>query len=59
VRSCGMFAPDPRLMRHRGLKGEHTMESVRLDDLAAALADEVGMPVSQALATLVAWTEAA
>jgi hypothetical protein len=35
------------------------METVRLDDLAAALADEVNMPVDQALASLVAWTEAA
>jgi hypothetical protein len=35
------------------------MESISLDDLAAALADEVGMPSDQALATLVAWVDAA
>jgi hypothetical protein len=35
------------------------MESVRLDDLAAALADEVGIPSDQALDTLVAWVDAA
>jgi hypothetical protein len=43
-------------MRHRGRK-ESSME-VRLDDLAAALADEVDMPVDQALDTLVAWVDA-
>jgi hypothetical protein len=35
------------------------MESVHLGDLAAALADEAGIPVNQVLDTLVAWVDAA
>jgi hypothetical protein len=41
-----------------GRKGSN-METVRLGDLAAALADEVGMPVDQALTSLVDWVDAA